>query len=323
MKTSPVITRSLVFIGVIVVLIVGSLLGWSSPYSLQLEFLPKEISTEAARPVLDKASTSIPNMPMPMPIDPNKPYMVVHVGPPKTGTTTLQDALFRMSKQGILAKDNYTYARNQQGSISKTVDAKIFATSCQIELLKQRRAYNNETNGDDKSLSDSLRKVQCWNETLQDLDPYLKSKTNLIFSSEPISFKRLWTDERYTMVDWKSLYPTLSRDWNFILVFAYRRYPEWIFSSKQQENRWKPSKPRMNKWPGLLGGKELVPIRPLPSNRETMTTNKYSDYLLKEMQQYPEIPTAILNMHKLERGSSWKCPSNMSIQSSRGSRTGN
>jgi hypothetical protein len=105
------------------------------------------------------------------------------------------------------------------------------------------------------------------------------------------------------MVDWKSLYPTLSRDWNFILVFAYRRYPEWIFSSKQQENRWTRSKPRLNKWPGL-GGKELVPIRPLPSNRKTMTTTayRYSDYLLKEMQQYPEIPTAILNMHNLERG---------------------
>jgi hypothetical protein len=92
--------------------------------------------------------------------------------------------------------------------------------SCQSLLLKQCKAHS-KTN-DDESLSDSLRKVKCWNETWQDLDPYLKSKTNLIFSAEPWSFKRLrLTDEGYAMADWPSLYLTLSRDWNFLLVFAY------------------------------------------------------------------------------------------------------
>jgi hypothetical protein len=233
-----------------------------------------------------------------IPIKSNKPYLVIHVGPPKTGTTTLQDALFRMNEEGILAKDDYSYVKT---SSEKMVSYKVMSLSCHMQLLKQRKAHN-----DDDSLSDSLRKVECWKETLEGLDPYLKSKTNLIFSAEPWSFQRMWmsTEEGYAMVDWTSLYLTLSHDWNLLLVFSYRRYPEWIFSAKQQIDQFKPAKPRLNKWPGRQGGKKLEFIDPLPSSRQSMPSisYRYSDSLLKEMQKYPEIPTAIFNMHNLERG---------------------
>jgi hypothetical protein len=70
-------------------------------------------------PVLDEflrqhfiKAKAIPNMP----IKSNKPYLVIHDGPPKTGTTTLQYAFSRMNEGGILAKDNYTY---QQAYLKK------------------------------------------------------------------------------------------------------------------------------------------------------------------------------------------------------------
>jgi hypothetical protein len=160
-----------------------------------------------------------------MPIESNKPYLVIHVGPPKTGTSTLQDAFTKMSEGGIFAKDNYTYLPGYS-----------------LDLMSSTCHSHNKTN-DDESLSDSLRKVECWDKTLQGLDPYLKNKTNLIFSSETWSFHSIpLTGRRCSMVDWPSVYLTLSRDWNLLVVFAYRRYPEWIFSAKQQDDRWKSTK---------------------------------------------------------------------------------
>ena len=39
----------------------------------------------------------------------NKPFLVIHVGPPKTGTSTLRDAFRRFNLDGIFAQDGYEY----------------------------------------------------------------------------------------------------------------------------------------------------------------------------------------------------------------------
>ena len=102
-------------------------------------------------------------------------HLVVHVGPPKTGTTTLQDAFETMTKQGILAKDNYVYERS--------LVIKLMDRRCHQQLSRQRGI--NKANGD--AVRSGLRAVKCWNETLEALEPYRKSKSNIFYSGEPWS----------------------------------------------------------------------------------------------------------------------------------------
>lgn len=224
----------------------------------------------------------------------DKPYLVVHVGPPKTGTSTLQAAFRSMSMQGILAQDIFTYNKN--------IISKIMDRGCHQQLAEQRKIHN-ETNND-AILLDRLQNVKCWNKTLEILEPFRKSKTNIMYSYEAFSFhsNRISTERGYSMVDWLSLHLTLCKDWNFVFVFSYRRYPEWIFSAYKQINRWTNSKPRMNKWPGM-GGKRLQSVDPLPSSRKTMLSipYRYANSLKQEMQRHPEISTVVFNMH-LEQG---------------------
>jgi hypothetical protein len=195
--------------------------------SLKVTKVELNLSSSNNVAVADKHKEAIPDMSAKTlqhdNIKPNKPYLVIHAGPAKTGTTTIQAALSTMKKEGILAKDDCNYG----GSLFK-----LMKETCETQVKKQRHAHNKTH--DDASLSDSLRKVGCRNETLQALDPYLKSNTNLVFSAESLSLNshRVYTKKGYAMVDWTSLHLTLSQDWNFLMVFGYRRYyPEWILSS--------------------------------------------------------------------------------------------
>ena len=93
-------------------------------------------------------------------IDPNKPYMVIHVGPPKTGTTNLQGASIKLSANGVFAMDWYVCIRKwccEKDNNPFIWDA--MAGKCQRQLLDFRKAHqleptsNNNKNNSNKPTS--------------------------------------------------------------------------------------------------------------------------------------------------------------------------
>jgi hypothetical protein len=90
------------------------------------------------------------------------PYFVLHMGPPKTATTTLQSELDESIWRDALAADNYTYAGKVLSSSTNTntVDSQqrraqhkdiwnaLVGKTCQRELFAmQQPHYNNNENG--------------------------------------------------------------------------------------------------------------------------------------------------------------------------------
>ena len=269
----------------------------------------------------------------------DKPYIVIHVGPPKTGSTTIQFALEHLNASGILAQDNYRY--------DDYLVERIMSKKCSWKLLSHRKKFykknmhatnnvastsnkngttnnrddesndgdsdiniphfndilNEEKGYNDRLASSLIDNVDCWNKTIRLLQPYLETKTNLMYSGEPWSFKshRVWSQTHFTMIDWKSIYITLSKDWNILVVFGYRRYYEWLVSSHQQLNRYTPSKVETKDWPkkGQKHNRYSINKIPVPQTRESMfkLLYRYSDDLKQEMIQHPYIPFKILNMH--------------------------
>ena len=227
-------------------------------------------------------------------IQPSKPYMIIHVGPAKTGTTTLQLALSKLEEEGILNSDHYKYVKT--GVLGAVMDHK-----CHLQLVQVREHYNGT---DANDLGGVLRRVECWKTALDQLEPHKNNHTNLIGSSEPWSFTLSTVHTKATgkqMVDWESIYLTLSQDWNIIVVFGYRRVPEWTASRHQQRYRWKPLKPNMNAWPTKRNGPVTIKPLKLPTTPHELKRCRYSDSLKGEMERQPRLSYAILNMHRTDQ----------------------
>jgi len=178
-----------------------------------------------------------------------KPHLVLHVGPSKTGTTSLQTDLTRFQDRGYLAADNYFYAGryyhpfyNEKGilQVNKTTSP----------LLDEARGMLQK----ECTLSPRSR---CCAEFKRQLDEYRRLGLNVILSDE--AFNHFWLSP----ADYHAIREALQDEWDVVVVVGYRRFYEWIASYKYQRDRldhknvvWK------NAWPGPEGGKPIDPLFP-------------------------------------------------------------
>ena len=142
-----------------------------------------------------------------------------------------------------------------------------------------------------------LRPVPRWNCTLQELEPFVENKTNLLASCNHGHLPIIECGPNED-IPYITLKLTLMQDWNILVVFAYQQYPEWLILSLQQINRYNPYKPSLQKW----NGKKIKPIydnNMLPSswNELKPLVYRYTTELIVEMEKNPEIPYVIFNMH--------------------------
>lgn len=213
-----------------------------------------------------------------------KPYFIVHVGPIKTATTSLQISLQTMQDKGLLQQDNYVYAgvryrlpydderRNPHGN--SLFDA-IANQNCQ------------------RANSDPLADLPaCWQTLERDLKAFRRSNTSVILSREILSV-------RPNQVNWRLLQHILvdQQDWNLVVVVAYRRLTEWLPSLKQQQDRWRPSKPQLNKWPVAQGGRRTLPLFPhVIEARQIQQRPALS--MVHWFQTQRNITVKLMNLHK-------------------------
>jgi hypothetical protein len=161
-------------------------------------------------------------------IDPHRPLLILHVGPPKTATTTLQN--FLSHYRTLLRQDNYDFVGTFPG---ENMDHNPFLSG--VGRSCGRSVHRAIMHG--KKPMD----VACWARMKKELAKSRQTGVNIILSEENLS------------VDTYSLRPIFEllvqeQEWSVKIVVAYRRFHEWIISAKNQAERPSSRQLRRNRW---------------------------------------------------------------------------
>jgi hypothetical protein len=211
----------------------------------------------------------------------SKPYLIYHIGPPKTGTTTIQDSLRELQHEGVLLKDNYMFYSEQD------TNARPRKTIPLASLVQDNECHKEMSDRVSLSLEEK-RQLPCWQHMVQSLLTATATTTtslspprdyessnittttpkhhNVLWSYEVLSFRSFREASR-----WGLMAELLSEHWNVMVIITYRRYYEWLLSAKKQNEKWTASKPRTNAWPPKA--KEPRPFHP------TFTSRNFDDKL--------------------------------------------
>ena len=216
--------------------------------------------------------------------DQSKPYFVIHCGPPKTGTTTLQTSLHKIYKRP-LELDNYVYeGKFIQGLGRRDLYKEILngVASAQCMSAIQRSKNNNVP--------------QCWTAFLSRLDQL--NGTSIIISEETLGFyQKSFGSPQY----WNMLQDALSKRYNVMVVITYRRYFHWLMSVKSMLEQTVFRKPLKRVWhddggwnAGPTTTEWLVKVMEQP-DFDWDYTDKLKDFYQRH--DHHRFRTIILNMH--------------------------
>ena len=180
------------------------------------------------------------------------PIFILHVGPPKTGSTTLQCELESLRNE--LTKDGYHYigrpecsgidiAQKDKKEFRIFANALVTSFDCHFQLSNSEN-YNKTR----------LSALQCWDEFLQQLNGYRDSNTNIIFSDEAISNRmtRSWQYRPNIPYPWDALKLAL-RGWDVRVLIVHRPLYDYIPSVYTDQYKVGPNKRKLKLWHG--GGK--------------------------------------------------------------------
>ena len=181
----------------------------------------------------------------------NKPLFVLHAGPPKTGTTTIQCTLPILSSK--LLEDNFIFV----GKVSDCPRSSILFSKQDVLYINPRtlaRCINNF--GRHCGTGDDATQIQCLIDkggpcqTLQQfqmiLDSAKRNRRNVIYSSEGM----------FDNFEFTPHFKMLLLHFHVKVVVVYRRYYQWLVS--RYNSLSKPVKTRidrkeLNMWPDESG----------------------------------------------------------------------
>jgi len=160
-----------------------------------------------------------------------RPYLILHIGPPKTATTFIQCGLHKLSKE-LADNDSYYYVGKTCPGSKSTME-------------------NNETNIPGHFLMMGLNDAGTQNRGYLALksrmDYHRLNGNNIIYSNE--AFANHLMDQNST---WDCLHSML-QGWNVRVIIGYRHYFDWIRSFYYQTNK---QNARLDtKWPTQRNGK--------------------------------------------------------------------
>ena len=224
-----------------------------------------------------------------------KPWFVIHMGPPKTATTTIEQEMTAYAD--YLQKDNYVYLGKYYHQTKKRhpILETLRSVACQGQVYRARR--------------DQKDQPRCWTQMLDQLKEF-KGK-NLLLSDEEFGFKWSRTiKEGDTPIDWISLFRDISQDWNIVAVIGYRRLAEWLPSARQQNDRWYRGRAddRLVQWPPV--GEHLGALFPdILSYPQVAQDGRppyywfeyFTDDIIQNMEAY-SVPYRMFNLHEKNIG---------------------
>lgn len=172
-----------------------------------------------------------------------RPILFLHVGPPKTGSTTLQCTL--ESLRDHLEQDNYAYIGRPECPESvppkRQTEFRLFAKA----LVTGSICQNGVMKGDRGSIP------RCWQDFVAHLDAYRRSSTNVIFSDEAMSNRVARTKEYFPKLPypWKALQSALV-GWDVRVLAMHRPLYDYLPSVYNDFYKVRPGKIRLHLWNG-------------------------------------------------------------------------
>mmetsp|Transcript_17846 Transcript_17846/g.20548 ORF Transcript_17846/g.20548 Transcript_17846/m.20548 type:complete len:450 (+) Transcript_17846:248-1597(+) len=200
----------------------------------------------------------------------DRPLLILHVGPGKTGTTSIQEILAKKWSKNALLSDHYLYIGNNGG------------------ILEKSQSYQcaGRANKSICNLSSKLTDLVRYNEN---------QPTNLVGSNEFLAnlnstIRRAWVDA--------------TRDkWDVRIVVSYRRFHELLPSNYNQHFKKtripaKKSVDGHHNWPGI-GGNIRVPSLPeyllsKINDKEFESFNSYQAW----SEDFPNNATSVFHFHQ-------------------------
>ena len=202
-------------------------------------FLTRE--ARLVQPVSAEDAMSAPAAAIPQKLH-HRPQFILHIGPPKTGSTSIQKSLGIDIPEQILRKDNVAYMGlyAREGRMRSSVYKHLMRARC-------FREYQSNPN------------VSCWKEAVAELHNYARNGTSVIISSETFSYR--WeldvndTTGRLRRVPFL-LGPLTEalNDFDVRVVWVYRRFHEWLVSAINQRNLDMQIANRHDQYVGLWEG---------------------------------------------------------------------
>lgn len=222
-----------------------------------------------------------------------KPNLYIHIGPSKTGTSTIQRESSYWPSE--LEKDHIFYLGKFAVGPWRS-RAKIAILFDEDEcFLQAAQAYHNSTNP-----NATFRDTPCWARKIHELDQHRQRGDHIVLSDEAYSYKS-FLDKKSSSF-WNNLRLGLD-GWNVVVVPTYRRYHEWFLSGIKEKNR--KGCLRAGKWPHQGGNachSLWKPIQKMIADEGFSGVNSYTN-LDKSISYWKDLggfDVQILNFHATE-----------------------
>jgi len=210
----------------------------------------------------------------------SKPTFVIHVGPPKTGTTTIQTNFHDMDE--VLKADNYEYRGRASGKrAGPALKVLLDPKQCYEEAMRNQQEFSASP---------------CWRGAINVINEWRKIKKNIFFSDESIAYAHPKGDDAMFYAAIAALKEALADDWNVFVLIGYRRYAEWMLSSVKQIHSRNCASSNIAKWENGFCGAPWGMVKNW-MKRTTRVAGNFN-YLSTEIVKWNEtFPIKILNTH--------------------------
>lgn len=225
-----------------------------------------------------------------------KPMIFLHVGPPKTSSTTLQSIL--TSYRETLKLDNYLYVGriyDEKGNYKGFKEESFFDLTNRQCILQDGLMEVYETFKENKTVDWTHHEdtPDCWKDFLVELERIRRLGMNVIISEELICLQ----GHNRGKFHYELLNETF-RDWDVRVLVTYRRFYSWLPSHKDHLDNHRLNKAQYTSW----DGEKLDPI--FPQLQESMQDASklrypYLDAVVGNYSKYFSV--GILNMHDTEQ----------------------
>lgn len=229
-----------------------------------------------------------------------KPVLILHVGPPKTGSTSLQCMLESLRSE--LEKDGIAYIGRPEcrGMNIHYRHKKLFRLFS--AALVTGYDCHRQLNGLEGNHTDGVQVLpSCWDDFTDQLESYRQAGTNVIFSDEAMS-NRVVRSQGYrpsVPYPWTALKSTLEgMGWDVRVLIVHRPLYDYLPSVYIEQYKEGPAKRKLNQWFGGGDGhgndREICPSqggRAVPRPFDTDTHEITIARLLNKQQEWPLYPT--------------------------------
>jgi hypothetical protein len=233
-------------------------------------------------------------------------YFILHVGPMKTGTTSIQCTLRHLEETGMLHQHNFKLLETENCRPSRKV-------------LKGHRDNGIQITGGGKTTYDNVVAGQawlpgcwmqwnkdngtmpsCWKESYQQYIQNHHQKHSIILSNENLmKFLSKTRDDASLFLDHlvRSLQET--GGYRFVVLATYRRFFDWAISVHHEGNNvMQSARPAHAKWPGAGG--VLIPsfIETISGTLDTLYSNRWVERAASFFSSHENVTLRIANIHQ-------------------------